>query len=49
MADYQAPPPCPACGVKRAIVRMRRWPWRRAQWWRCYGCFTKYQAEDPTP
>jgi hypothetical protein len=44
MADEQLPPPCPACGVKRAIVRMHRWPWRRAQWWRCYGCFTKYQA-----
>lgn len=40
-------PPCPECGAKRIILRLRRWPWQRAQWWRCYGCFTKFQAPDP--
>jgi hypothetical protein len=38
-------PPCPECGMKLAIIRMRLWPWRRQQWWRCYGCFIKYQAD----
>lgn len=47
MAEYSDPPPCPCCGVKRAIVRLRRRPWRRTQWWRCYGCFAKYRTEAP--
>ncbi|WP_435606657.1 hypothetical protein [Streptomyces ardesiacus] len=38
-------PTCPACGAKNIIVRLQRWPWRRTQWWRCYGCFTKFQQE----
>ncbi|MCF0086657.1 MULTISPECIES: hypothetical protein [unclassified Streptomyces] len=42
-----AMPPCPECGAKRIILRLRRWPWQRAQWWRCYGCFIKFQAPDP--
>jgi len=39
-------PPCPNCDAKHIIRRLRRWPWRRAQWWRCNGCFTTYQAPD---
>lgn len=37
-------PPCPNCDAKHIIMQLRRWPWRRDQWWRCYGCFTKFQA-----
>ncbi|MFD9837085.1 hypothetical protein [[Kitasatospora] papulosa] len=36
---------CPNCSARRVIVRLRRWPWRRSQWWRCHACFTTFQEE----
>ena len=45
-AAWDTEPRCPNCAARRVIVRLRRWPWRRAQWWRCHACFTKFQSKE---
>lgn len=40
-------PTCPSCGAQRIIMRLWHLPWRRNTWWRCYGCFHKFQTVEP--
>jgi histidine triad (HIT) family protein len=37
-------PPCPRCGSTHVISPMARLPWRRGQWWRCFGCFHRWST-----